>query len=57
MAVNNLACDKCVFQDKCVARNKLKPFLDDARTDLRVTLTFDNCADYQEVELDELEEE
>lgn len=55
MAVKNLACDRCGFSDKCVARAKLKPFLDDARTDLKVNLTFDGCADYQEIELEDLE--
>lgn len=44
--VKNLKCDECVFQTKCVARNKLKPFLDDARTDLGVTLNFEDCVDF-----------
>jgi hypothetical protein len=45
--VNNLMCDACRFEEKCTARAKLKPFLEDARVDLRVELTFNNCADYQ----------
>lgn len=44
--VKNLKCDECVFSTKCVARNKLKPFMDDARTDLGVMLTFENCIDF-----------
>ena len=45
--VNNLMCDTCRFENKCTARAKIKPFLEDAKTDLRVELTFDSCKDYQ----------
>ena len=34
--INNQKCDDCVFQTKCVAKNKLKPFSDEARVDLGV---------------------
>ena len=44
--INNLKCDKCNFQEKCVARNKLKPFMQTARVDLGVELTLVNCVDY-----------
>lgn len=46
--VNNLKCDNCVFQTKCMARNKLKPFLEEARTDLGVELEFINCDNFTE---------
>lgn len=36
--VNNLACEDCRFLVKCSAYAKLKPFLEDARRDLGVTL-------------------
>ena len=45
--INNLKCDTCRFEEKCTARAKLKPFLEDAKVDLRVELTFENCEDYQ----------
>ena len=48
--IKYLDCDTCVFQTKCVAYNKMKPFLEDARVDLGVTLVFDSCVDYSSVE-------
>ena len=39
-------CETCDFSTKCVARNKLKPFFAEARTDLGVELTFNNCGNY-----------
>lgn len=45
--INNLKCDTCRFEEKCTARAKLKPFLEDAKVDLRVELTFESCEDYQ----------
>lgn len=55
--VRNLKCDECVFSGKCVARNKLKPFLEDARTDLGVMLDFISCVDFMtEEEKNETEE-
>lgn len=47
--INNQKCETCVFQVKCVAKNKLKPFTDEARTDLGVELDFVSCAEYQEI--------
>lgn len=55
--VNNLKCDKCDFQGKCVAYNKMKPFLDTARTDLGVELTFNNCIDFASEDKDDEEDE
>ena len=56
--INNLKCDSCNFQDKCVARNKLKPFMATARTDLGVELSFVNCVDFLPLEDDgEFEDE
>lgn len=54
--VNNLKCDACRFSVKCNARAKLKPFLEEARTDLGVELDFVSCNDYQELS-DEDEED
>ena len=48
--INNQKCDDCVFQTKCVAKNKLKPFSDEARVDLGVELEFISCTDYQSLE-------
>lgn len=53
--VNNLKCDLCSFAVKCAARAKLKPFLEEARTDLGVELDFVSCNDYKPFE-DEEEE-
>ena len=53
--VNNLKCDECRFCIKCMARNKLKPFLEEAITDLGVVLDFVNCDNYTPIE-DEEEE-
>lgn len=49
--VTNLICDACKFQPKCVGYNKLKPFIDEARTDLGIELEMQKCNDY--VELDD----
>lgn len=43
----NFKCEDCRFLVKCSAYAKLKPFLEDARRDLGVTLTFDACNDYK----------
>ena len=48
--IKYLDCDTCVFQTKCVAYNKMKPFLEDARVDLGVTLVFFFFVDYSSVE-------
>ena len=48
--IKYLDCDTCAFQTKCVAYNKMKPFLEDARVDLGVTLVFDSCVDYSSTE-------
>lgn len=53
--VNNLACEDCRFLVKCSAYAKLKPFLEDARRDLGVTLTFEACNDYKSIDDDENE--
>ena len=42
--INNQKCDDCV------AKNKLKPFSDEARVDLGVELEFISCTDYQSLE-------
>lgn len=47
--ITNQKCVSCAFQSKCVAKNKLKPFTDNARVDLGVELEFVNCADYKEI--------
>jgi len=54
--VNNIKCDTCKFQPKCVGYNKLKPLTDEARVDLGITLNFVSCNDFAELD-DEAEEE
>lgn len=44
--VTNLICDACKFQPKCVGYNKLKPFTEEARTDLGVELEMQKCNDF-----------
>ena len=44
--VTNLICDDCKFQPKCVGYNKLKPFTDEARTDLGIELEMQKCNDF-----------
>lgn len=44
--VTNVKCIDCDFQTVCVARNKLKPFFAEARTDLGVELDFVNCENF-----------
>lgn len=48
--ITNQKCETCVFQNKCVAKNKLKPFSDDARVDLGVELEFVSCNDFKDFE-------
>lgn len=48
--ITNQKCDACAFQNKCVAKNKLKPFADDARVDLGVELEFVSCTDFQDID-------
>ena len=45
--VNNMKCDECAFQSKCVGYNKLKTVIVDARTVLVVELDFISCNDYR----------
>ena len=47
--ITNQKCESCAFQSKCVAKNKLKPFSDEARVDLGVELNFISCNDYQDM--------
>lgn len=51
----NLKCDTCAFQNKCIAKLKLKPFSNEARVDFGVELNFNKCNNY--VELPEEEDE
>lgn len=48
--ITNQKCESCVFQTKCVAKNKLKPFSDEARVDLGVELNFISCNDYKDMD-------
>lgn len=54
--INYQKCESCAFQNKCVAKNKLKPFSDEARVDLGVELTFISCNDYQDIEEEEMKD-
>lgn len=51
--INNQICEDCRFLVKCTAYAKLKPFREDARHDLGVTLTFDSCNDYKSIDDDD----
>ena len=53
--VSNLICDACKFQPKCVGYNKLKPFTDEARTDLGVELEMKKCNDFVDLEAEDEE--
>lgn len=53
--IYNQKCDECAFSVKCVAKNKMKPFTADARTDLGVNLEFIGCNDF--VSMDNSDEE
>lgn len=53
--VNNLKCLDCTLIGKCVAYNKLKPFLEEAKTDLRVTLNFEGCDDFVDMDAEDAE--
>ena len=44
--ITNLICDACKFHPKCVGYNKLKPFTDEARTDLGIELEMQKCNDF-----------
>ena len=44
--VNNQACINCVFSGMCVAEAKLKPFTEEAKKDLGLTLNFVACERY-----------
>ena len=48
--ITNQKCESCAFQTKCVAKNKLKPFSDEARVDLGVELNFISCNDYKDMD-------
>ena len=48
--VDNLKCEDCRFLVKCSAYAKLRPFLEDARRDLGVTLEFKSCNDYKSID-------
>lgn len=47
--ITNQKCESCAFQTKCVAKNKMKPFSDEARVDLGVELEFVSCTDYKDM--------
>ena len=48
--ITNQKCESCAFQTKCVAKNKMKPFSDEARVDLGVELEFISCTDYKNMD-------
>ena len=51
--VNNQICNRCAFAPKCLACSKLKPFTAEAKVDLGVTLTFNSCVDFKEIEIED----
>lgn len=48
--INNQECEKCKLSGICVAENKLKPFTDEAKTDLGVELDFVGCERFTKME-------
>lgn len=48
--VNNQKCETCKLSGICVAENKLKPFTEEAKTDLGVELEFVDCERYTQTE-------
>ena len=44
--VNGIKCYDCSLFDVCKAYAKIKPFTDEAKVDLGVEITFNNCKHY-----------
>lgn len=44
--VNGIKCYDCSLFDVCKAYAKLKPFTDEAKVDLGVEISFNNCKHY-----------
>jgi hypothetical protein len=44
--VNGIKCYECSLFDVCKAYSKLKPFTEEARVDLGVEITFNDCKHY-----------
>lgn len=58
--VDGMKCYDCSLFNVCKAYSKLKPFTDEAKVDLGVSITFNNCEHYisdEEPLPDDLEEE
>lgn len=47
--INNQKCVSCEIFDICKAAAKLKAFTDEARVDLGVTLDFQSCENYRDL--------
>jgi len=45
--INNYLCDDCELATICVPKAKLKPFTEDAKTDLGLDISIDNCKNYK----------
>ena len=54
--IKNSKCDTCKLGKICKVKSKLKCFTDEAKVDLGVKLTFDECANFVKYEDDELDE-
>ena len=44
--VNGMKCYDCSLINVCKTYSKLKPFTDEAKVDLGVSITFNNCEHY-----------
>ena len=51
--VNGMKCYECSLLDVCKVYTKLKPFTDEAKVDLGVELTINECKHYITEETDE----
>lgn len=46
--INNFMCDKCDHQYVCEKLKPLMKFHEDAKADLKVTITMDECLDFKD---------
>lgn len=47
--INNYICDNCSHASVCKVADKLAPFHEEAKRDLGVTITINNCIEFKDV--------
>ena len=47
--INNYLCEDCELAPICLPQSKLKPFTDEAKIDLGLDISIDNCKRYQAI--------